>query len=131
MRIDLIPVGDDPPNSLNVIIEVPVGGEPVKYEFDKKSGKTKEPAWGASCMRECEDGMVVSTPGGTFPDQPFPSADGFGWEASPTFLPLGVTFSGYTATPANFYTIAPGTIYGGYQALSTRAGGEVISADQY
>ena len=38
MRIDMIPVGDDPPNSLNVIIEVPVGGEPVKYEFDKKSG---------------------------------------------------------------------------------------------
>jgi inorganic pyrophosphatase len=38
MNIDLIPVGDDPPNSVNVIIEVPVGGEPVKYEFDKKSG---------------------------------------------------------------------------------------------
>jgi inorganic pyrophosphatase len=38
MNIELIPVGDDPPNSLNVIIEVPVGGEPVKYEFDKKSG---------------------------------------------------------------------------------------------
>ncbi len=38
MNIDLIPVGDDPPNSVNAIIEVPVGGEPVKYEFDKKSG---------------------------------------------------------------------------------------------
>ena len=38
MNIDLIPVGDDPPNSINVIIEVPVGGEPVKYEFDKASG---------------------------------------------------------------------------------------------
>jgi len=38
MNIDLIPTGDDPPDSLNVIIEVPVGGEPVKYEFDKKSG---------------------------------------------------------------------------------------------
>ena len=38
MNIDLIPIGDDPPNSLNVIIEVPVGGEPVKYEFDKASG---------------------------------------------------------------------------------------------
>ena len=38
MNIDLIPVGDDPPNTVNVIIEVPVGGEPVKYEFDKKSG---------------------------------------------------------------------------------------------
>ena len=38
MNIDMIPIGDDPPHSLNVIIEVPVGGEPVKYEFDKKSG---------------------------------------------------------------------------------------------
>jgi inorganic pyrophosphatase len=38
MRIDLIPVGDNPPDSLNVIIEVPIGGEPVKYEFDKASG---------------------------------------------------------------------------------------------
>ena len=38
LNIDLIPVGDNPPESLNVIIEVPVGGEPVKYEFDKKSG---------------------------------------------------------------------------------------------
>ena len=38
MNIELIPVGKDPPNEINVIIEVPVGGEPVKYEFDKVSG---------------------------------------------------------------------------------------------
>ncbi|MFC3172996.1 inorganic diphosphatase [Novosphingobium bradum] len=38
MRIDMIPVGENPPESLNVVIEVPVGGEPVKYEFDKASG---------------------------------------------------------------------------------------------
>jgi len=38
MRIEQIPVGDNPPESLNVIIEVPTGGEPVKYEFDKNSG---------------------------------------------------------------------------------------------
>ena len=38
MRIDLIPVGQNPPDDLNVIIEVPTGGEPVKYEFDKASG---------------------------------------------------------------------------------------------
>ncbi len=38
MRIDQISVGDSPPDSLNVIIEVPTGGEPVKYEFDKASG---------------------------------------------------------------------------------------------
>ena len=38
MNIDLIPIGEDPQNKINVIIEVPVGGEPVKYEFDKTSG---------------------------------------------------------------------------------------------
>ena len=38
MNIDLIPVGDNPPESLNVIIEVPVGGEPIKYEMDKDAG---------------------------------------------------------------------------------------------
>ena len=38
MRIDMIPVGKNPPESLNVIIEVPIGGEPVKNEFDKASG---------------------------------------------------------------------------------------------
>jgi len=38
MNLDLIPIGDDPPNNINVVIEVPIGGEPVKYEFDKKSG---------------------------------------------------------------------------------------------
>src|SRR5690606_38564295 len=38
MRIENIPVGDNPPESLDVIIEVPTGGEPVEYEFDKASG---------------------------------------------------------------------------------------------
>jgi inorganic pyrophosphatase len=38
MRIDRIPTGNNPPDDLNVIIEVPTGGEPVKYEFDKESG---------------------------------------------------------------------------------------------
>lgn len=38
MRIDKIPAGANPPHDLNVIIEVPMGGEPVKYEIDKESG---------------------------------------------------------------------------------------------
>ena len=38
MNIDLIPVGDDPPESVNVIIEVPVGGQPIKYEMNKEAG---------------------------------------------------------------------------------------------
>ena len=38
MNLDLVPAGDNPPESINVVIEVPVGGEPVKYELDKTSG---------------------------------------------------------------------------------------------
>lgn len=38
MDISKIPVGANPPHELNVIVEVPIGGEPVKYEFDKASG---------------------------------------------------------------------------------------------
>ena len=38
MRIDQIPVGKNVPEDVNVIIEVPIGGEPIKYELDKASG---------------------------------------------------------------------------------------------
>ncbi len=38
MRLDAIPIGDNPPEDVNVIIEVPVGGEPVKYEMNKDAG---------------------------------------------------------------------------------------------
>jgi inorganic pyrophosphatase len=38
MRLDKILAGENPPEDIIVIIEVPVGGEPVKYEMDKASG---------------------------------------------------------------------------------------------
>ena len=38
MRIEAISVGADPPHEVNVIVEVPVGGEPIKYEMDKNAG---------------------------------------------------------------------------------------------
>ncbi len=38
MRIDAISVGKNPPHEVNVIVEVPVGGEPIKYEMDKAAG---------------------------------------------------------------------------------------------
>jgi hypothetical protein len=31
-------VGYNPPDDINVIVEVLVGGEPIKYELDKESG---------------------------------------------------------------------------------------------
>jgi inorganic pyrophosphatase len=38
MDISRIPVGDNPPYEVNVIIEISLGGNPVKYEMDKDSG---------------------------------------------------------------------------------------------
>lgn len=38
MRLEAIPLGADAPNEVNVIIEVPTGGEPIKYEFDEETG---------------------------------------------------------------------------------------------
>lgn len=38
MPLSNIPIGTNPPYDINVIIENPLGGEPVKYEVDKASG---------------------------------------------------------------------------------------------
>jgi inorganic pyrophosphatase len=36
--LDAISYGDKAPEEVNVIVEVPIGGEPIKYEMDKASG---------------------------------------------------------------------------------------------
>lgn len=38
MRLDAIKIGKNPPADVNVVVEVPLGGEPIKYEMDKESG---------------------------------------------------------------------------------------------
>ena len=38
MNLDYVSIGRNPPKEVNVIVEVPVHGEPIKYEMDKKSG---------------------------------------------------------------------------------------------
>src|SRR3546814_6387088 len=38
MRLDKIAIGHNPPYDVNVIVEVSVGSDPVKYELDKESG---------------------------------------------------------------------------------------------
>ena len=40
MDLSHIPVGANPPHEVNVIIEIPQGGAPVKSEVDKLSGAT-------------------------------------------------------------------------------------------
>ena len=38
MFLDAIPVGVNPPEDINVVIEVSIGGEPIKYEMNKAAG---------------------------------------------------------------------------------------------
>jgi inorganic pyrophosphatase len=38
MDIARIPTGRNPPKDINAVIEIPLGGVPVKYELDKDSG---------------------------------------------------------------------------------------------
>jgi inorganic pyrophosphatase len=38
MDLSKISAGQNPPSDINVVIEIPAGGAPVKYEIDKSSG---------------------------------------------------------------------------------------------
>ena len=38
MNLSAVPLGRNPPTDVNVVIEVPIGGEPIKYEMHKESG---------------------------------------------------------------------------------------------
>lgn len=38
MDVSKIPPGRNPPDEINVLVEIPQGGVPVKYELDKESG---------------------------------------------------------------------------------------------
>tara|TARA_R110000850_G_scaffold191091_18_gene317510 strand:- start:18740 stop:19288 length:549 start_codon:yes stop_codon:yes gene_type:complete len=38
MSLDLVPTGKNVPDDVNVVIEIPMNSEPVKYEVDKESG---------------------------------------------------------------------------------------------
>src|SRR5215831_13540595 len=61
MRIDAIPIGVDPPREVNVIIEVPVGGEPIKYEMDKNAGTLVVDRFLYTAMRYPGDVLVANT----------------------------------------------------------------------
>jgi len=38
LNLNALPIGNNPPHDVNVVIEVPLGGEPIKYEMHKESG---------------------------------------------------------------------------------------------
>ncbi|MEO0998360.1 MAG: inorganic diphosphatase [Pseudomonadota bacterium] len=62
MRIENVDLGVDPPKDVNVIVEVPLGAEPVKYEFDKPSGALYVDRFLYSAMHyPCNYGFVPHT----------------------------------------------------------------------
>jgi inorganic pyrophosphatase len=38
MNLNALAIGKNPPEDVNVVIEVPLGGEPIKYELNKEAG---------------------------------------------------------------------------------------------
>lgn len=62
MDISKISIGRNPPHEVNVIIEVPIGGEPVKYELDKHSGALFVDRFLHTAMRyPCNYGFIPHT----------------------------------------------------------------------
>ena len=51
MNLAAIAIGKNPPEEINVIIEVPIGGEPIKYEMDKDAGILKVDRFLYTAMR--------------------------------------------------------------------------------
>ena len=65
MGLDLVPTGKNPPDEINVIIEIPKDAEPVKYEVDKETGAIFVDRILSTPMRyPCNYGYVPRTLGG-------------------------------------------------------------------
>jgi inorganic pyrophosphatase len=65
MGLGHVPTGKNPPDEINVIIEIPKDSEPVKYEVDKESGAIFVDRILSTPMRyPCNYGYVPGTLGG-------------------------------------------------------------------
>ena len=62
MNIEKIGAGKNAPEEINVIIEVPMGSDPVKYEFDKESGAIMVDRFVQTAMfYPCNYGFIANT----------------------------------------------------------------------
>lgn len=62
MQIEHIPAGKNVPEDINVIIEIPAQGAPVKYEIDKESGALLVDRFMATAMfYPCNYGFIPHT----------------------------------------------------------------------
>jgi inorganic pyrophosphatase len=65
MEIDRLPVGKNPPYEVNVLVEVPLRSDPIKYEFDKESGFIFVDRYLYTTMfYPCNYGFIPNTLGG-------------------------------------------------------------------
>ena len=62
MNLDRVSPGRDVPNSFNVIIEIPMNADPIKYEVDKETGAMFVDRFMATAMRyPCNYGYIPRT----------------------------------------------------------------------
>ena len=62
MNLDNLPHGEDVPDDINVVIEIPSHGSPVKYEVDKDSGTlTVDRFMGTAMFYPCNYGFMPHT----------------------------------------------------------------------
>ncbi|MBC6905764.1 inorganic diphosphatase [Saccharophagus sp. K07] len=62
MSLQSVPTGKNPPEEVNVIIEIPQGGDPIKYEIDKDSGALfVDRILGTSMRYPCNYGYIPHT----------------------------------------------------------------------
>lgn len=65
MGLGHVPTGKNPPDEINVVIEIPKDSEPVKYEVDKESGAIFVDRILSTPMRyPCNYGYIPGTLGG-------------------------------------------------------------------
>ena len=62
MSLDRVPAGSDVPNDCNVVIEIPMHGDPVKYEVDKATGAVFVDRFMSTAMHyPCNYGYIPQT----------------------------------------------------------------------
>ena len=62
MSLDRVPAGRDLPNDCNVIIEIPMRGDPIKYEVDKETGAVFVDRFMSTAMHyPCNYGYIPRT----------------------------------------------------------------------
>ena len=62
MSLDRVPAGADVPNDCNVVIEIPMHGEPIKYEVDKATGAVFVDRFMSTAMHyPCNYGYIPQT----------------------------------------------------------------------